>query len=88
MSKQKEDRFSGSGLCHQCGRKQPFSLFICKRCDLINTLLHQVIDEMHLMNRRQERNLQRSEGVSWFLQSNLVDALIEGKTKWNWREVE
>jgi hypothetical protein len=51
-------------------------------------LLHQVIDEMHLMNRRQERNLQRSEGVSWFLQSNLVDALLEGKTKWNWREVE
>jgi hypothetical protein len=51
-------------------------------------LLHQVIEEMHLMNRRQERNCSYGKGISWYLQSNFVDALLEGKTKWNWREVE
>lgn len=80
----KEPRFHGHGLCYQCGKKEVFGKFRCDRCDKIYELIYELVHELHVMNRRIHRNLNNGKTIDIALAGNLVDALLDGSTRWDW----
>ena len=89
MSKQREQREPGYGLCYQCGRKQPFMKgdivrFRCDGCERVYEVISDLLYELHLMNRRVRNHPFYARNLDKNTKLNLVAALIEGETSWRW----
>lgn len=80
------EAYLGYGYCADCGKFAGYDRHNCDRCESLSTKLYEVLDELHRRNRK--RKSARFKSSHWMAEDdltfNLVKALQDGASKWDW----